>query len=441
MKEFTVILLSLLATSWALYSSSDDVIELTESNFNREVIQSDQLWLVEFYAPWCGHCQSLAPEWKKAATALKGVVKVAAVDATAHQSLGSRYGVQGYPTIKIFGANKNSPQDYQGPRQASGIVDSALSSLGSMVRQRLSGKKSEGGKSGGGGSSGGGHKQGNPEDVVELTDHNFQDLVLDSDDLWMVEFFAPWCGHCKNLAPHWATAATEMKGKVKFGAYDATVYKEYAGRYGVQGFPTIKMFAAGKKSGDAVDYDGGRSSSDIINWVTEKLSENVPPPELFQIVDQDSLNKNCEDRQLCIVAVLPHILDCQSECRNRYLQIMKDMGEKYKKKMWGWLWAEAGAQPALEDSVGVGGFGYPAMVAINSRKMMYSTLLGPFSDKGINEFLRDLSYGRGSTAPVKGAKLPKIEKTESWDGKDGQLPVDEDIDLSDVDLDDLKDEL
>lgn len=97
-----------------LYSSSDDVIELTPSNFNREVIQSDGLWLVEFYAPWCGHCQRLTPEWKKAATALKDVVKVGAVDADKHQSLGGQYGVRGFPTIKIFGANKNKPEDYQG---------------------------------------------------------------------------------------------------------------------------------------------------------------------------------------------------------------------------------------------------------------------------------------------------------------------------------------
>lgn len=55
-------------------------------------------------------------------------------------------------------------------------------------------------------------------------------------------------------------------------------------------------------------------------------------------------------------------------------------------------------------------------------------------------FSRDLSYGRGSTGPVKGAALPKISKTEAWDGKDGELPQEEDIDLSDVDLDE-KDEL
>lgn len=55
----------------ALYSSNDDVVELTASNFKKEVLNSDELWLVEFYAPWCGHCKNLAPEWKKAASNLK----------------------------------------------------------------------------------------------------------------------------------------------------------------------------------------------------------------------------------------------------------------------------------------------------------------------------------------------------------------------------------
>lgn len=76
-------------------------------------------------------------------------------------------------------------------------------------------------------------QSGDGKDVIELTDGNFEDLVLNSNDMWLVEFFAPWCGHCKNLAPHWAQAAGELKGKVKLGALDATVHTVMASRYGV----------------------------------------------------------------------------------------------------------------------------------------------------------------------------------------------------------------
>lgn len=92
------------------------------------------------------------------------------------------------------------------------------------------------------------------------------------------------CGHCKNLAPHWASAATELKGKVKLGALDATVHTVMASRYGIQGFPTIKFFPAGRKDWDsAQDYDGGRTGSDIVQWATNKWSENLPPPEVYQV--------------------------------------------------------------------------------------------------------------------------------------------------------------
>jgi protein disulfide-isomerase A6 len=56
---------------YALYPSSSEVVDLTPANFDRLVIQSDALWIVEFFAPWCGHCQQFVPEYSKAATALK----------------------------------------------------------------------------------------------------------------------------------------------------------------------------------------------------------------------------------------------------------------------------------------------------------------------------------------------------------------------------------
>lgn len=107
-----------------------------------------------------------------------------------------------------------------------------------------------------------------------------------------------------------------------------------------------------------------------------------------------------------------------------------------------WVWSEAAAQPELEDALGLGGFGYPAMAVFSPKKLKYSILRGSFGQDGINEYLRDLSYGRGSTFPVKGAAVPTVRTVTAWDGKDGKLDVEEEIDLSDVELDDLgKDEL
>eukprot|EP00088_Acartia_fossae_P014674 TRINITY_DN1788_c0_g1_i10.p1 TRINITY_DN1788_c0_g1~~TRINITY_DN1788_c0_g1_i10.p1 ORF type:complete len:435 (-),score=163.69 TRINITY_DN1788_c0_g1_i10:843-2147(-) len=426
---------SLVTLTEALYSSNDAVVDLTPSNFDKQVTNGEGVWIVEFYAPWCGHCKSLVPEYKKAAKALKGIVKVGAVNADEHRSLGGQFGVQGFPTIKIFGTNKRKPEDYNGQRTAAGLVDAGLAAAKKLAQAQLGGKSS-----GGGGSSGGNANAGPGEgkDVVELTDGNFKKKVFNSDQGWLVEFYAPWCGHCKSLAGPWADAASKLKGKMNLGALDATVHSSVASDYGIRGYPTIKYFAPG--SSEPEDYEGGRTANDIVAWAEEKFAENVPAPEVNQILSEKDVESACGEHPLCVIAFLPHILDCQASCRNSFIDDLTKLGDKYKKKNWGWLWSEAMAQPDLEAAVDVGGFGYPAMVVISQKKMKFSILTGSFSYDGINEFLRDLSYGKGRTNPVRGAKLPKIAGVEAWDGKDGEMPVEDDIDLSDVDLDD-KDEL
>lgn len=288
----------------AFYGSNDKVVNLDPSNFNSKVINSDELWLVEFYAPWCGHCKSLTPAWKQAAEELDGVVNVGAVDADKHRSLGGQYGVQGFPTIKIFGANKNSPKDYRGGRDASSIVDQAFKELKQMVKDRKSGGGSSGGNSSGG-SNNNQQKQrrGNAsdKDVKILTDSNFDAEVTNSEEPWIVEFYAPWCGHCQRLEPEWNEAATELKektgGKVRLGKVDCTQEQGLQQRFGVQGFPTIKVFKPGMKESPE-DYNAGRTASDIVT-VGMDLYESVrDPPELRQLVDQETFDEKCGNAQL-----------------------------------------------------------------------------------------------------------------------------------------------
>jgi len=113
---FKVFFLAALAGStWA-----SDVFDYTDDDFESR-IGDHGLALVEFFAPWCGHCKRLAPEYEVAATRLKGFVSLVKVDCTSNSNTCSKYGVSGYPTLKIF-RDGDETGPYDGPRTADGIV-------------------------------------------------------------------------------------------------------------------------------------------------------------------------------------------------------------------------------------------------------------------------------------------------------------------------------
>lgn len=113
----------LVLVSAFLAAAAEDVLEFSDASFKTEIVKHDII-LVEFFAPWCGHCKKLAPEYEAAATKLKKAdppVPLAKVDCTANQDTCGKFGVSGYPTLKIF-RNGEMSADYAGPRQADGIV-------------------------------------------------------------------------------------------------------------------------------------------------------------------------------------------------------------------------------------------------------------------------------------------------------------------------------
>jgi protein disulfide-isomerase A1 len=116
-------------------------------------------------------------------------------------------------------------------------------------------------------------------DVVVLTAAN-EDAVTGA-EFALVEFYAPWCGHCKKLAPEYAKAAATLKDTVTVAKCDATQEAALASKYGVLGYPTLKFFRAG----EALDYTGGRTEPEIVEWVTKKTE-----PPLRQLADQSALD-------------------------------------------------------------------------------------------------------------------------------------------------------
>jgi len=106
----------------SLITCDEAVITLTKDNFD-SIVNNADLSLVEFYAPWCGHCKHLAPEFEKAAQILQDndpPIILGKVDATIETELGSKFEISGYPTLFVF--RKGNKAEYQGPRDASGIV-------------------------------------------------------------------------------------------------------------------------------------------------------------------------------------------------------------------------------------------------------------------------------------------------------------------------------
>ncbi|CAH9072768.1 unnamed protein product [Cuscuta epithymum] len=241
-------------------------------------------------------------------------------------------------------------------------------------------------------------------------------------------------GHCKKLAPEWKKAANSLKGKVKLGHVDCDAEKSLMSRFNVQGFPTILVFGTDKDQ--PVPYNGARTASAIESFSLEQLEMNVSPPEVTELTGPDVMEEKCNSAPLCFVAFLPDILDSKAEGRNKYLETLLSVAEKFKVKPYSYVWAAAGKQPDLEKYVGVGGYGYPAMVALSVKNQLYVPLKSAFQPDQIKDFVREIgvSGGKGKSLPLSGT--PTIVKTEAWDGKDGEIIEDDEFSLEELMRDD-----
>jgi len=136
--------------------------------------------------------------------------------------------------------------------------------------------------------------------VVVLTPETFDSVVLDSTKDVLVEFYAPWCGHCKKLAPDYEKVAAAFKNEqnVVVANVDADKYKELGSRFGVSGFPTIKFFPKDKKEGEA--YSQGRDIPSFIKFLNERAGTHRTAtgdltPEAGRIEELDEIVAKLKD--------------------------------------------------------------------------------------------------------------------------------------------------
>ncbi|ELR22795.1 protein disulfideisomerase domain containing protein [Acanthamoeba castellanii str. Neff] len=245
-----------------------DVVVLNAQNFDAQTAEGT--WMIEFYAPWCGHCKTLKPTWAQLATASKGKFNVAMVDGSAEQGLSKRFGIRGFPTIKLIRDGKL--YDYNLRRTVEDFTAFAEGAYAKVEAKELPAAApatpaptaaAEASVE----ESGDAAKKA----AVILTTDNFDELTQSGD--WLVEFYAPWCGHCKRLAPVWDQLASEADESLHVGKVDCTTNNPVCSRFAVRGYPTIKLL----QNGQPKDYSGARTVEAFLTFYRNAKTATTTP--------------------------------------------------------------------------------------------------------------------------------------------------------------------
>lgn len=154
------------------------------------------------------------------------------------------------------------------------------------------------------------------ENVLVLTDDTFESALKEHQYLF-VKFYAPWCGHCKALAPEYEKAAKIAKDDNKpyvLAEVDATTSPTVASKVGIESYPTLKLYI----NGEAINFDGERNAEAIISFIEKRIK---PPSTKLETLEDIKEVRNKKGRH-CIL-----VTEDEEELKN-YIDIAKK-DEKY----------------------------------------------------------------------------------------------------------------
>lgn len=219
------------------------------------------------------------------------------------------------------------------------------------------------------------------QDVIVLDADNLESTIYESQDTWLLELYAPWCGHCKTLRPEWAKLATKLKGIAKVAKIDASVHRKFDSVYGLKGYPHVVMIPAGPKDQKIYyNHEGARTTDSLYDWAIEKINANKGFL-VERLTSQDKWNENCIalDVPLCVISFLPKLIDSSEEERSVYLEIIRGVVNDFRDKPVSFMWAEAGDHQELQDQFSLYS-GFPSVLLINPQRRIFSVMKSSFTE-------------------------------------------------------------
>ncbi|KAI9138352.1 hypothetical protein BKA69DRAFT_1092424 [Paraphysoderma sedebokerense] len=424
-----LLLCSLSSHVFGLYDSRSAVIELNDKNFEEKVMKSEHTFVVEFYAPWCGHCKQFAPEYAKAAKSLKNKVKVGAVDCDqdSNRPICGRFGVQGFPTVKVFYTKQKDRKriwtDYQGAREAPALSQFALSRVPNFVKPVTASESSDSKKTLNLSRFYGIENSTIPK-VLLFTDKN---KITDMYKSLAIEF------HYRLL---FGVVVVDKKSKEK---ENAELMKEL----GVDKVPGLVVLdieneTDGKK-GEAVKYDGQIKYKDLLKFLTKyavagkvkgskkdskpDTTSSVPEPTLNNITTVGELESKCFKFNLCLLSfVTPASTSPSTSPPLAELDsLLKSLSNSSINLPLNYIDLST-TKTTLPGEFGLNGGenGDPDIVVVSFKKKAYKVYRGPWVVEKLEEWVKDVVKGKGGRTALWSGKVEGSAELMQRNEKDGE---------------------
>ncbi|XP_016962415.1 thioredoxin domain-containing protein 5 homolog [Drosophila biarmipes] len=246
------------------------VVDLTEDTFAKHVSSGNHF--VKFFAPWCSHCQRLAPTWEELAKELvkEPAVTISKIDCTQFRSICQDFEVKGYPTLLWIEDGKKI-EKYSGARDLSTLKTYVEKMVG-VPLEKTEGKADDGEATKEGAAEEDAAKKLTPQQISGEAE--FDEAIAEG--VAFIKFYAPWCGHCQKLQPTWEQLATEThqaQSAVRIAKVDCTApeNKQVCIDQQVEGYPTLFLYKNGQRQNE---YEGSRSLPELQAYLKKFLGHD-----------------------------------------------------------------------------------------------------------------------------------------------------------------------
>ncbi|OSD01995.1 thioredoxin-domain-containing protein [Trametes coccinea BRFM310] len=305
--SFSLLASSVILASTALpvESSETELLVLTPDNFASTIAEG--VWFIEHFSPYCGHCRRFAPTWKQLVEETEAKpdpgIHLAQVNCAVHGDLCNKNKVDGYPQMNLY-RNGQLVEVYRKARTIELLTEylnqhaeprnppaPAVTTTAAIEQPTPTAAE----------------KDELAEEVKPREDVNPRGLVLSLDESTFqanidkggvfVKFFAPWCGHCKKLAPTWTQLAGQMKNKLNIAEVNCEEHNALCRQEGVTGYPML-FYYGGK--GTKTEYTGGRKLEQL-----KAFAEKVSGPGVQELKFGDLNDRAAEHSVLYLLLHSP----------------------------------------------------------------------------------------------------------------------------------------